>query len=103
VSRASYVSNRLVETLLAFWRQPRLRNSESIITEVSRISRRIDAVLNLIHGHPGEDGTLAMAWEQAGIAYSSCSPAASALTFHKFWTNALAQRLGLRVFWIEEN
>lgn len=59
--------------------------------------RRIDAVLNLIHGHPGEDGTLAMAWEQAGIAYSSCSPAASALTFHKFWTNALAQRLGLRV------
>ena len=38
-----------------------------------------------------------MAWEQAGIPYSSCSPAASALTFHKLWTNAVAQRLGVRV------
>jgi D-alanine-D-alanine ligase len=67
------------------------------IIDVDGTERRIDAILNLIHGHPGEDGTLAMAWEQAGIPYSSCSPAASALTFHKLWTNAVAQRLGVRV------
>ena len=67
------------------------------IIDIDGTERRIDAILNLIHGHPGEDGTLAMAWEQAGIPYSSCSPAASALTFHKLWTNAVAQRLGVRV------
>jgi D-alanine-D-alanine ligase len=67
------------------------------LIDVDGRERRIDAILNLIHGHPGEDGTLAMAWEQAGIPYSSCSPAASALTFHKLWTNAVAQRLGARV------
>ncbi|MFZ9777054.1 MAG: D-alanine--D-alanine ligase family protein [Schleiferiaceae bacterium] len=67
------------------------------IVDLDGSERRIDAILNLIHGHPGEDGTLAMAWEQAGIPYSSCSPAASALTFHKFWTNAVAERLGARV------
>ncbi len=76
-----------------------LRFSERTWTliDLDGSERRIDAILNLIHGHPGEDGTLAMAWEGAGIPYSSCSPAASALTFHKLWTNALAQRLGVRV------
>ncbi len=67
------------------------------IIDVDGRERRLDAILNLIHGHPGEDGSLAMAWELAGIPYSSCSPAASALTFHKLWTNAVAQRLGVRV------
>jgi len=57
----------------------------------------IHLAFNLIHGHPGEDGTLAIQWEALGIPYTSCSPAASALTFHKAWTNGVISRLGVPV------
>ncbi|MFM1884078.1 MAG: hypothetical protein RL168_262, partial [Bacteroidota bacterium] len=57
----------------------------------------VDLIFNLIHGHPGEDGTLAIAWEALGIPYTSCSPAASALTFHKAWTNGVISRLGVPI------
>ncbi|MDA9151626.1 ATP-grasp domain-containing protein [Schleiferiaceae bacterium] len=60
-------------------------------------SQKIDLIFNLIHGHPGEDGTLAITWEALGIPYTSCSPAASALTFHKAWTNGVITRLGVPV------
>lgn len=60
-------------------------------------SHRIDLIFNLIHGHPGEDGTLAITWEALGIPYTSCSPATSALTFHKAWTNGVVTRLGVPV------
>ncbi len=57
----------------------------------------VELIFNLIHGHPGEDGTLAIQWEALGIPYTSCSPAASALTFHKAWTNGVISRLGVPV------
>ncbi len=60
-------------------------------------SEKLDLIFNLIHGHPGEDGTLAITWEALGIPYTSCSPATSALTFHKAWTNGVVTRLGIPV------
>ncbi len=60
-------------------------------------SQPVELIFNLIHGHPGEDGTLAIGWETLGIPYTSCSPAASALTFHKAWTNGVISRLGVPV------
>ena len=57
----------------------------------------LELIFNLIHGHPGEDGTLAITWEALGIPYTSCPPASSALTFHKAWTNGVVQRLGVPV------
>ena len=60
-------------------------------------SQKLDLIFNLIHGHPGEDGTLAITLEALGIPYTSCSPATSALTFHKAWTNGVVTRLGVPV------
>ena len=60
-------------------------------------SQKLDLIFNLIHWHPGEDGTLAITWEALGIPYTSCSPATSALTFHKAWTNGVVTRLGVPV------
>ena len=58
---------------------------------------KLDLLFNLVHGHPGEDGTLAMNWENAGIPYSSSAPGPSALTFHKAWTNGVVSRMGAKV------
>ena len=60
-------------------------------------AQKLDLIFNLIHGHPGEDGTLAITWEALGIPYTSCSPATYAMTFHKAWTNGVVTRLGIPV------
>ena len=70
---------------------------ESMTLDVAGKALSIDLAFNLIHGRPGEDGTLALQWEALGIPYTSCSPAASALTFHKAWTNGVISRKGVPV------
>lgn len=55
---------------------------------------QLDLILNLVHGNPGEDGTLALQWENLGIPYSSSAPGPSSLTFHKAWTNGVVSRMG---------
>lgn len=42
-----------------------------------------DAVLNTVHGTPGEDGHLQAYWELVDIPYSGCNFYQSALTFNK--------------------
>ena len=58
---------------------------------------KLDLLFNLVHGHPGEDGTLALKWEIAGIPYSSSAPGPSELTFHKAWSNGVVSRMGATV------
>lgn len=44
---------------------------------------QFDAVINTIHGTPGEDGHLQAYWELLGIPYTGCNFYLSALTFSK--------------------
>ncbi|HXR83299.1 MAG TPA: D-alanine--D-alanine ligase [Hanamia sp.] len=56
-----------------------------------------DAVLNGIHGTPGEDGKLQGYFDMLRIPYTSCDCAISALTFNKRYTVAVASFAGINV------
>lgn len=51
---------------------------------------KFDAVFIGMHGTPGEDGKLQGYFDLLGLPYTSCSSAASALTFNKRYTVAVA-------------
>ena len=56
-----------------------------------------DAVLNGIHGTPGEDGKLQGYFDLMNLPYTSCDAATSALTFNKRYTVAVAAFAGIHV------
>ncbi len=56
-----------------------------------------DTVLMCIHGTPGEDGKLQGYFDMLGIPYTSSGASASALTFNKRYTVAIAAFSGIRV------
>lgn len=58
---------------------------------------KFDAVFIAIHGTPGEDGKLQGYFDTLGIPYTSCNAAASALTFNKRYTVAVAAFAGIHV------
>ena len=71
------------------------KNDFSITLNNSKIN--FDAVLMCIHGTPGEDGKLQGYFDCIGIPYTTCSAAASALTFNKRYTVAVAAFAGINV------
>jgi D-alanine-D-alanine ligase len=56
-----------------------------------------DVALNVLHGRPGEDGTLQGLLEVLGIAYSHSGVLASALAMHKGFAKALFRAAGIPV------
>jgi D-alanine-D-alanine ligase len=56
-----------------------------------------DVALNVLHGRPGEDGTLQGVLEILGIAYSHSGVLASALAMHKDFAKALFRAAGVPV------
>jgi D-alanine-D-alanine ligase len=58
---------------------------------------KFDAVFIAIHGTPGEDGKLQGYFDTLGIPYTGCNAAASALTFNKRYTVAVAFFSGIDV------
>jgi D-alanine-D-alanine ligase len=52
-------------------------------------ARKPDAALNVLHGRPGEDGTLQGLLEILGIPYSHSGVLASAVAMHKVYAKAL--------------
>lgn len=56
-----------------------------------------DAVFLGMHGTPGEDGRLQGYFDMMGLPYTSCNAAASALTFNKKHTTAVAAMAGIPV------
>jgi len=72
-------------------------NETEMTVTRNRQTLKLDLLFNLVHGHPGEDGTLALKWETAGIPYSSSAPGPSALTFHKAWSNGVVSRMGAKI------
>jgi D-alanine-D-alanine ligase len=58
---------------------------------------QFDGVLIGIHGTPGEDGKLQGYFDMLGLAYTSCDATASAITFNKRYTVAVAGMSGIHV------
>ena len=56
-----------------------------------------DAALNVLHGRPGEDGTLQCLLEILGIPYSHSGVLASALAMQKDYAKALFRAAGVPV------
>lgn len=56
---------------------------------------RFDAVFNIIHGTPGEDGKLQAYWELMNIPYTSCDYYQAALTFNKRDCISVLQKFGI--------
>src|ERR1700734_475400 len=56
-----------------------------------------DAALNVLHGRPGEDGTLQGLLEILGIPYSHSGVLASALAMHKVYAKAIFRAAGIPV------
>jgi D-alanine-D-alanine ligase len=56
-----------------------------------------DVALNVLHGRPGEDGTLQGLLEILGIPYSHSGVLASALAMHKSYAKALFRAAGVPV------
>jgi D-alanine-D-alanine ligase len=71
------------------------KNDFSISVDGRKVT--FDAVLIGIHGTPGEDGKLQGYFDMLGLPYTSCDATASAITFNKRYTVAVAGTSGIRV------
>ncbi len=71
------------------------KNDFSIIEAGQKIN--FDAVINGLHGTPGEDGKLQGYFDCINLRYTSCNASTSAITFNKKYTIALAARSGINV------
>lgn len=71
------------------------KNDFSIIINNNKIV--FEAILIGIHGTPGEDGKLQGYFDMLNIKYTSCDASASAITFNKKYTVAVAASAGINV------
>ncbi len=99
-----------VAVLMGGWsaeREVSLRSGKACADALSRVGYRVSAIdagrdvatvlaetkpdvaLNVLHGRPGEDGTLQGVLEILGIPYSHSGVLASALAMHKVYAKAL--------------
>ncbi len=99
-----------VAVLMGGWsaeREVSLRSGKACADALSRVGYRVNAIdagrdvatvlaetkpdvaLNVLHGRPGEDGTLQGVLEILGIPYSHSGVLASALAMHKVYAKAL--------------
>lgn len=59
--------------------------------------RHFDAVINSIHGNPGENGILPAYFELLDIPFTGCRSFSSSLTFSKYYCNQFLRQAGIRV------
>jgi len=64
-------------------------------TDPARALAQIDAVLNVIHGGVGEDGSVQRILERAGVSYAGSRPLASAMAHNKRRTREALQQVGI--------
>jgi D-alanine-D-alanine ligase len=69
--------------------------SEEIAVE--DLKNVVDEVFIALHGRPGEDGSLQVKLDEAGIPYNGSGVESSGLTINKFETNALLRKHGILV------
>jgi len=60
-------------------------------------SLKIDAVVNVIHGTPGEDGKLQGYFDVLGVKYMGCNVLSSSLSFNKGFCNHFLEKQGILI------
>lgn len=63
-------------------------------TDADGQRHRFDAVFEMVHGTPGEDGRLSAYFDLLGMPYTASPPRTLAVGHHKAWTTALLARFG---------
>ena len=63
-------------------------------TDAEGVVHGFDAVFEMVHGTPGEDGRLSAYFELLGMPYTASSPRTLAVGHHKAWTTALLSSMG---------
>lgn len=58
---------------------------------------KFDAIVNVIHGNPGENGILQSFFDMINIPYTGCNSFVSALTFNKFYCNKYLQNFDISI------
>ena len=107
-----------VAVLMGGWsaeREVSLRSGKACADALSRVGYRVtpidagrdiatvltalkpDVALNVLHGRPGEDGTLQGVLEVLGIPYSHSGVLASAVAMHKGYAKAIFRAAGIPV------
>jgi D-alanine-D-alanine ligase len=107
-----------VAVLMGGWsaeREVSLRSGKACAAALSRLGYRVtpidagrdvaaaltaikpDVALNVLHGRPGEDGTLQGVLEILGIPYSHSGVLASAIAMHKGYAKAIFRSAGIPV------
>lgn len=72
-------------------------NKSSFSFKLKEKTIKFDALLNTIHGTPGEDGKLQAYWNIIEIPFSGCDFYESALTFNKKHTSCILEKVGIPV------
>jgi len=60
-------------------------------------TKHFDAVINSIHGTPGENGILPAYFELIGMPFTGCRSFSSALTFSKYHCNQYLRQCGINI------
>ncbi len=71
------------------------KNDFSLIIDNKKI--KFDAVVNIIHGTPGEDGILQSYFDLLDISYTGCNALSSALSFNKYYCNNYLRNFNIRI------
>src|ERR1700723_1644251 len=108
-------SAKHVAVLMGGWsaeREVSLRSGKACADALARVGYRVTAIdvgrdvaaaltetkpdvaLNVLHGRPGEDGTLQGVLEILGIHYSHSGVIASALAMHKVYAKSVFREIG---------
>jgi len=66
-----------------------------IPTAMSKIMRKVDVIINALHGDYGEDGKVQQLLEQWKIPYTGSGPFSSAIGYNKFLTKKEFAKLGI--------
>ena len=66
-------------------------------TDAAGLRHGFDAVFEMVHGTPGEDGRLSAYFDLLGMPYTASPPRTMAVGHHKAWTTALLAQFGYPV------
>jgi len=69
---------------------------DGIPTTLDKVAKRVDVILNALHGDYGEDGKIQQELELMGIPYTGSGPLSSAIGYNKLLTKQEFTKLGIK-------
>lgn len=69
---------------------------DGIPTTLDKVAKRVDVIVNALHGDYGEDGKIQQELELMGIPYTGSGPLSSAIGYNKLLTKQEFTKLGIK-------